>query len=380
MQFKDIHGHEAIKTRLIKTVNDQRISSTQLFSGPEGCGALGLSIAYCQYIACDERSESDSCGKCASCIKFNKYAHPDLHFSFPANRKDGATKDMTSDEFMPAWREMLNKDSFISTHEWQDILSTENKQLFISTYEAANIIRKLNYKSFDSDYKFLIMWLPEKLGAEGANRLLKTFEEPFEKTLIIMVSEDYDAILKTILSRAQLLKIPAYSTNEISIMLQNKLSLSIAQAEKIAAISEGNYCKARLMALHGEDFVQAFDQYRQWMRDIVTFNITNLLASMDYFAKTGRERQKDFLNYTLFMFRQVLAYKFGRGTEVMSAEEQDFAEKFSIYIQIEGVDALSNLINDAAYHIERNANPKMVFLDLSLTLGKFLKRESPVLP
>lgn len=378
MQFKDIPGHDEIKKRLIRTVTDQRISSTQLFCGPEGNGAFGLAVAYCQYIACENKAEADSCGKCPSCLKFQKYAHADLHFSFPANRKSEGTKDMTSDEFMVQFRAYLMKDFFISLSEWKDEIEIDNKMPLITVYEASNIIRKLNYKSFDSEYKFLIMWMPERMNTEAANRLLKTFEEPFEKTLIIMVAEDYDAILKTILSRAQLIKIPPYKTPEISEMLQNRLQIAKPQADKIATVAEGNYNKAKQMATHGEDFTQSFDYFRQWLRDIITFNITNLLKEMDEFSRMGRESQKDFLHYALFMIRQVTALRFGPGVEVLSSEEYDFAQKFSDFIQITTAEDANQLFNDAIYHIERNGNAKMIFLDLSLTLGKILKRDRQV--
>lgn len=375
MQFSKIPGHSILKKHLIHTVEEQRISSTQLFSGPEGCGSLALAVAFCQYIACNERTSEDSCGKCSSCLKFEKLSHPDLHFSIPVNRNKDGTKDMGSDEFITEWRSFFLNDFFVSRDEWQKELHLDNKQLLITTYEASQIIKKLNYKSYESEYKFLIMWLPEKMNLEASNRLLKTFEEPFEKTLIIMVTEEYDAIIKTILSRSQLIKIPAYNNQELSEAIVERLKVSEEKANKIAVLSNGNFCKAKWLIEQTDDATHTFDNFRQWLRDIVTFNITELLKHMDIFSKLGRENQKGYLAYAQFMLRQVFAHKFNPSVATLSDDERDFAEKFSVFVHIEGLSQISELINEAAYHIERNGNAKMIFFDLSMNLGKFLKKE-----
>lgn len=378
MQFSKIPGHIDIKNRLIRTVQEQRISSTQLFFGPEGSGSLALAIAFCQYIACAHKTSEDSCGKCASCLKFEKLSHPDLHFSFPANRQKEGTKDMESNEFIQEWRSFLLKDFFASTDVWQEVLRLENKQLLITTYEASQIIKKLNYKAFESEYKFLIMWLPEKMNLEASNRLLKTLEEPFEKTLIIMVTEDYDALLKTIISRSQLMKIPAYSSSELKAALMDLMNADENTADRIAGLAEGNFSKAKWLIEQNEIASMEFERLRRWMRDIITLNVTELLNHTSEFAANGRENQKAYLSYVLYMLRQLMVFKYNPQVAILSKEEEDFANKFMPFVQIENFERIVQLYNDAIYHIERNGSSKMIFFDLSLTVNKFLKKEMPV--
>ena len=184
--FKDVIGHEDIKQRLITSLRTGRISHAQLFAGETGYGSLALALAFAQYVFCTGDKKEDACGECPSCRKIQKYIHPDLHFVFPVVRK---TKSPVSDEYINEWRRLLTRTNYFGLEEWYTEMGVEdNAQAAIYTEESANILRKLNLKSFESDYKILVMWLPEKMNPECSNKLLKIIEEPFDKTLFLMVS------------------------------------------------------------------------------------------------------------------------------------------------------------------------------------------------
>ncbi|MGN6639894.1 MAG: ATP-binding protein, partial [Mucilaginibacter sp.] len=228
MQFKQIIGQEAVKQKLISTVKDNRVSHAQLFLGPEGSGSLALAVAYAQYLSCEDRLPDDSCGVCASCRKYQKLAHPDLHFSYPFFAKD---KNDTSLTFIEQWREALLANPYLSLDIWRGYLDAENKQANINIAECHQIIKKLSFKPFESAYKILILWLPEYLDKEG-NSLLKIIEEPQPNTLFLLVAQNQDQILNTILSRTQLVKIPALSYEDVKTeLIENRHQTELAASE-----------------------------------------------------------------------------------------------------------------------------------------------------
>src|ERR1700740_2732515 len=235
MQFKHIIGQEAVKQKLLGTVADNRVSHAQLFLGPEGSGSLALAVAYAQYLSCEDRQPDDSCGVCASCRKYQKLVHPDLHFSYPFFAKD---KNDTALTFIEQWREALTGNPYLSLDIWRSYLDAENKQANINIAECHQIIKKLSFKPFESVYKVLILWLPEYLDREG-NSLLKIIEEPQPNTLFLLVAQNQDQILNTILSRTQLIKIPALGFEEIRHHLVEKHNQTIEAASQIAYLCNG---------------------------------------------------------------------------------------------------------------------------------------------
>src|ERR1700759_367919 len=243
MQFKHITGQAAVKQRLINTVNDNRVSHAQLFLGPEGSGSLSLAIAYAQYLCCEDKQPEDSCGVCASCRKYEKLAHPDLHFSYPFFAKD---KNDTALTFIEQWREALLANPYLSLDIWRSYLDAENKQANINIAECHQIIKKLSFKPFESVYKILILWLPEYLDKEG-NALLKIIEEPQPNTLFLLVAQNQDQILNTILSRTQLVKIPALSYDDVKEHLITHHHQTEHAAAEIAYLSNGNLTEALAM-------------------------------------------------------------------------------------------------------------------------------------
>jgi DNA polymerase-3 subunit delta' len=370
MQFKEIQGHEHIKSQLIKTVQEQRVSHAQLFLGPQGNGGLALAIAYAQYINCEAPTADDSCGTCGHCRKYQKLIHPDLHFSYPFFVKH---KEDTATTFIQSWREAFLKNPYLGMEDWRGYFEAENKQANINIAEAHDIIKKLSLKSFESKYKVLIMWLPEYLDKQG-NALLKLIEEPPENTLFILVAENSDLILNTILSRTQLVKIKAYDRDQIVKYLEAYApQLPHEQIEEISLMSEGSLTRARSYVDElAEPF---FETMVQWLRYCVTDAGNALIPFCENnLAILGRENQKSFLKYTLSMMRSVMLEQVGAGDlQSMRPEAKSFVGKFAARYSVEQIEEMSRVVEEAIFHIERNANAKLLFLDLSLRLVLLFK-------
>jgi len=372
MQFQNIKGHEEIKNRLIHSVQNDRISHAQLFLGPEGNGGLAMAFAYAQYINCHHPTDKDSCGDCSSCRKMKKIIHPDIHFSFPFIAKKGS--DISS-AYLGEWREAFLSHPYLTLDTWRNYLSAENKQVNINVTEAHDIIKKLSLKSFEANYKVLILWLPEFLDKSG-NTLLKLIEEPPPKTLFLLVSQNTEKILPTILSRTQLLKIPAYKSKEIQENLTNTYDVEPSRATELSLIADGNMHKA-ILSLEKEQ-KGFFGLMISWLRDVVTDNGAKFIAkSEEEFPSLGRENQKSFLLYAIHMFRQVMLYQQNLERLVhLGKEEMSFVRNFSALYEHEQLEAAIKIFEDAFYHVERNANTKILFLDVSLQLVLIFKFHS----
>ncbi|RYE29013.1 MAG: hypothetical protein EOP42_15370, partial [Sphingobacteriaceae bacterium] len=297
MQFREITGQDATKQRLIATVKENRVSHAQLFLGPEGSGSLALAVAYAQYISCENKQENDSCGECNSCRKYQKLVHPDLHFSYPFFAKH---KDDTALTFVDQWRKAFLKNPYLNLDEWRSYLDAANKQANINIAECHQIIRKLSFKPFESEYKILIMWLPEYLDKEG-NTLLKIIEEPAQKTLFLLVAESQDDILNTILSRTQLVKIPALKDADVQQYLEQHHQTEDLAAQ-IAYLSNGNLTSALHMIARNDSSYH--ELFARWLRLCFTNDGLKLIDFTEQVAKLGRENQKNFLQYGMCFIRE----------------------------------------------------------------------------
>jgi len=366
MQFKQIAGQAAIKQRLINTINENRVSHAQLFLGPEGSGSLPLAIAYAQYLSCEDKQPDDSCGVCSSCRKYQKLAHPDLHFSYPTF---GTTKE-TAIDFIESWREALLENPYLSLDIWTSYLDAGNKQANINIAECHQIIKKLSFKPFESKYKVLIIWLPEFLDKQG-NALLKIIEEPQPNTLFILVAQNQDQILNTILSRTQLIKIPALTYDEIKDeLMQNHHQTEFAAAE-IAYLSNGNLTEA--LSMLQQENKSYHTLFVQWLRLCFANKGPEVMAFVEQASKMGRENQKNFLRYGISFIRECCMLMADAGSLVhLPAEELDTAQRMTKVMTISMAQAISTELEKAHYHVERNANPKILFLDVSLQLIKIL--------
>ena len=371
MQFKQIVGQAAVKQRLINSVKENRVSHAQLFLGPEGSGNLALAVAYAQYLSCLDRQPDDSCGECSSCRKYQKLAHPDLHFSYPFFAKH---KDDTAITFIDQWREALLATPYLSLDIWRGYLDAENKQANINIAECHQIIKKLSFKPFESEYKILILWLPEYLDKEG-NSLLKIIEEPQPNTLFLLVAQNQDQILNTILSRTQLIKVPALTYDEINQELISRYNQTEKAAAELAYLSNGNFTDALLMMQQDDKSYHTL--FVQWLRLCFGNKGIEIVGFVDQISKMGRENQKNFLRYGISFVRECCLLIAGAGELVhLPATELETAQKLSSIMNIEMNQAIIAELEKAHYHVERNANPKILFLDVSLQIMSFLKLKS----
>ena len=371
MQFKQIVGQTAVKQRLINSVKENRVSHAQLFLGPEGSGNLALAVAYAQYLSCLDRQLDDSCGECSSCRKYQKLAHPDLHFSYPFFAKH---KDDTAITFIDQWREALLATPYLSLDIWRGYLDAENKQANINIAECHQIIKKLSFKPFESEYKILILWLPEYLDKEG-NSLLKIIEEPQPNTLFLLVAQNQDQILNTILSRTQLIKVPALTYDEINQELISQYNQTEKAAAELAYLSNGNFTDALLMMQQDDKSYHTL--FVQWLRLCFGNKGIEIVGFVDQLSKMGRENQKNFLRYGISFVRECCLLIAGAGELVhLPATELETAQKLSSIMNIEMNQAIIAELEKAHYHVERNANPKILFLDVSLQIMSFLKLKS----
>jgi len=382
MLFKDIVGQDQVKQRLIKSVNEGRIPHAQLFTGPEGTGKLALAIAYAQYISCQKKGEDDSCGVCPSCHKFIKLIHPDLHFVFPIILSDKksdsddekAPSGKLSDAFLIQWREVLLANPYITESDWYEMIGAENKQGIIGTTESSDVIRKLSLKSYESDYKTMIIWLPERMNQQAANKLLKLIEEPPLNTTFLMVSENPTQLLKTILSRTQIIKIPPIHRDSIALALVDRYQLSPAKANEISRISNGSYQKA-ISLVSAEVENQYFPYFRQLMRLCYSNEVTGLLDWANEVSSLGREQQKELLSESLRLLRESLMLNMDlEDISYLAGEEVDFGKKFSPFINKSNVYQIFSEFNLAIDHISRNGNPNIIFTDMCMKLVKLINK------
>jgi DNA polymerase-3 subunit delta' len=367
MQFKEIVGQDAVKQRLLNSVKENRVSHAQLFLGPEGSGSLPLATAYAQYLSCENKQPDDSCGICSSCRKYQKLMHPDLHFSYPFFAKH---KEDTALTFIEQWREAFLTNPYLNLDTWRDYLDAENKQANINIAECHQIIKKLSFKPFESPYKVLILWLPEYLDKEG-NALLKIIEEPQPNTLFLLVAQNQDQILNTILSRTQLVKIPQLSYNDIKEHLVEKHNQTDEAAAEIAYLCNGNLTEALTMLREDNKGYHGF--FVNWLRLGYANKGIEMMELVDQLAKMGRENQKNFLRYGISFIRECCLLLSGAGSLVhLPPAELETAQKMTRVMDIEQAHGIITELEKAHYHVERNANPKILFLDVSLQIIKIL--------
>ncbi len=380
-------------------VQHNRLSHALLFLGKEGSGALQLALAFAQYIVCtpqppegglfaafEPKAESlnsslgaggknDSCGTCPACKKANELIHPDIHFSYPVITKKPGEKPVSTD-FIKEWREFIATNPYGNVYDWLQFIGAENKQGNITASECTDIIRKLNLKSFESEYKILIMWMPEFLGKEG-NKLLKLIEEPPPNTLFILVAENEDLVLPTIISRTQLVKIPALTNLEVEASLELKAGVSMEKAQQIAAVAEGNYREALQLLQHADDDWELM--LREWLNAIIRTGPVAQVKWIDDTAKLGREKQKQFLKYFIHLLEEAVKLRVIGPTDNPQGSVNDFAARLNKLCDLGQQEAIINELDKASYYIERNANAKMLFHALSIRIYHIINNKSLIL-
>lgn len=375
MQFSAIPGLGATKEVLVNAIATGHIAHAQLFAGQMGNAQLALALAYVTYLYCENRQPEDSCGTCPSCAKMARLVHPDLGFVFPNATNKRVTKEPNSEAFLPEFREFVLGNPFGTLQEWGAGLGTENKQLIISVADARIVQRNMALKPYEAQYKCVIMWLPEMMRTEAANALLKLLEEPQPNTLFLLVSADPNRVLTTIISRCQNVFLEPYSREEIAAYLQDRLHLDAVASQRVALLADGVLREAELLVNDTED--SFFPLFSSWMRSAFGRKYADILTLAEQFSTMGREAQKNLIAYSSRMIREALVYHVSGGELVrLPQEEMEFIERFSPFVHEQNMAQLSHLMEQAAYHIERNASAKLVFTDTSFQLSTALSKKT----
>ena len=378
MLFNQIIGQDHIKKHLQVSAEQGRIPHAQLFIGKEGCGTLPMALAYAQFLLSHFSDNPE-----ISAIKCEKLQHPDLHFAFPVTTTETVKSHPVSDLFLDDWRQFISTQSYGSLFNWLQHIGVENKQGLINVEEAEEIVKKLQLKSYEGGFKVMIIWMAEKMNAASSNKLLKLIEEPPQKTVFILVTEDEEQLLNTITSRCQALHFPLLSEQDIANSLVVNYQLTENEASKIAHQSEGNYNKALELFNNDASDLVFEEWFVAWVRTAFRAKgnvavVQQLIAWSDTISKTGRETQKRFLEYCLQFFRQALLFNYNSEQLVFIETKTDFTlSKFAPFVHSSNILDIEKEISDAMYHIERNGNPKIILLDLSIKLTRFLHKKEP---
>lgn len=382
MQFKDVLADAALKQKLVDLVRSGRAAHAQFFLAQPGSHALALAVAYGQYLCCENPGEHDSCGECPSCKQYAKLSHPDLHLYFPNCITKSVKKDPDSAQLAPEFKEFVLKNDFhVDIQSWLSELDGENKQATINTRDCSDILHHNNMRSHQDGYKVYILWCVDRLYHLAAPKLLKTLEEPESKSVFILISEEPDKILNTILSRTQLVKIPRLTDAEIAQKLQKSYpDLSAEDATDIAVLSEGNYNKAIHIATDNEEQLLMLQQFETVFDSLVAFAMRQPLEKVQYeqtqevfneVIGKGREYQKQFLQLMLRMLRNILMQNsHNPGMLKVTHQEQSILAKYQNVLRLKQISTMVELCNQAAYHVTRNGNSSLIFTDLYFQLAK----------
>ena len=374
MYFSDIIGLTDIKKHLIESVQKGYIPHARMIYGAEGVGKLPLAIAYARYLNCAQPGETDSCGKCSSCLKIDKLAHPDLHFAFPMVQKK-AEKLMVCDNYLPKWRSFLDENTYFNLSKWLQYIDAKNAQGLIYSQESEEIIRKLSLKSYEGKYKTMIVWLPEKMNLECANKLLKLIEEPPAQTIFLLISEDLEKVISTIRSRCQPIHIRAIEHEIMIDEIRSNYSLSLNDAQSVAHIANGSYLKVIEIVESNEESKTLLSLFNKMMTASFSKKIKSIKEIAEELSRTGREVQKSFITYSLRMFREFFINNVNVPELVfLNKNEEDLGVKFAGTIHEGNIEVLEKEFSLAYKQIEQNGNAKVIFLDLCLKLTMLIKK------
>ena len=380
MRFRDITGQEELKAHLVRSIDSGRISHAQLFTGVAGAGTLPMAIAYVQYLNCTNRHDGDSCGECPSCRKIAALAHPDLHFVFPVNKQGKKSGEVVrSDDFIEDWREIVESTGgYFSAQEWFDRLDLgKTLKGMISAKETDEIIRKLSFKSFEAEYKTMIIWLPETMNEEAANKILKILEEPWDKTLFILVTERADRLLQTIISRTQEVAVPRLRPEVLEQVVRSAGESDEAKVRNVARLANGDLCELRRLMAGATDDVrhESFEMFCSLMRFSYNDRHLELITWAEDLAQLTREQQLSFLRHSARLLRESYIMHAGAvGATYLWGEEAAFCNKFAPFIGSRNIEPLIGEIEMAMAQIGQNGNPKIVFTHFALAVSKYIAR------
>ena len=384
MDFSEVIGQKHLKSHLLKTIENGRIPHSQLFIGKAGCGLLPIALSYAKEILCHSfTKDSEEYLMCAKKVK--KLAHPDLHFVMPVNTNEKIKKNPVSSNFSSEWREFVLKNPYAALYDWYQFLGIENKQGNISKYEAKDISKRLSLKAYEGGYKVVIIWMADKMNMECSNKILKLVEEPPEKTVLLLLTENEEKVLGTIQSRCQKLHFPLLSEEDISTQLINNYDIADYVAKNISRQANGDFNKALHLISNNEDDAEFEKLFVKWVRTAFRArgnksSINDLLSWSETLAKEGRETQKKFLGYCLEIFRQAMLKNY-KADSLIYFESKDFKfslEKFAPFVHQNNIFGIMKALEDAEYHVERNGNAKIIFSDLSIQLTRLIHKKELV--
>jgi DNA polymerase-3 subunit delta' len=369
VQFQQIIGHTHLKQELIREINSDKIAHAQLLQGPAGHGGLPLALAFSQYLFCSDRQLEDSCGHCASCLKVQQLQHPDLHFVYPVVQSIGKISDL----FLNDWRNQIEQNPYFDLFHWTERIDNKLRKPIIGTEESKDIIRKLSLKGYEGGYKIMIIWQPEDMNADCANKLLKILEEPPSRTLFLLVSEDASKLMVTIQSRTQLIRVPKIKNEDLSAFLQRSKGQSKTNADAVAAFADGSLLAALAYLETTEDQDQQRNQFIQLMRVCYKKEVLSMMDWADEISSIGKERQKLFIQYALHMLRQsILTNYMGDVLTRVSDDEAAFLEKFAPFISGNNIREFMSTLDAAYYQIDRNAHARILFTQLCFQTMRYI--------
>lgn len=371
MFFRDIVGQKELVADLTREVDSGKISHGKLFVGSPGYGTLAAALAYSRYVLCEQRSSGDACGNCSSCLQMSNLQHPDVHFVFPVVQ----TVSKTSDGVLKEWRENLLKSPYFTLYDWVKIMDDKERNPIIGTEESREIIRKINLKSFQGGYKIMVIYGAQQMNRDCANKLLKVLEEPPPKTIFLLLTDQQQDILPTIQSRTQAWNFQRLQASEVAAFLEKGLSMHKDEAYGLASFAEGDLCQALQFSGGGESTESFRDSFISLMRCSYKKDVNEMMTWAEVQSGLTKERQKLFMMYALHMLRQCLAMNYlGAGHARLTAQELAFAEKFAPFITGNNIRPLAELMDNSYFHVDRNANPKLVFTELTFNVMRLIHR------
>ncbi|WP_018618242.1 ATP-binding protein [Spirosoma luteum] len=381
MLFNEIIGQDETKQLLLRSVKTNHLAHALLFDGPSGSANLTLALALAQYVNCEERQQSgiladDACGRCASCIKIQKFVHPDLHMVFPVAN---LAKGKTSEAYLADWRKFLLDTPYRTLPDWLETVGADNKQGNISAEEARTILQKLSLKAYEGAYKIMLIWLPELMNGPSANALLKVLEEPPAQTLFLLVTNQPDKLLITILSRTQRIAVRTFTDEEVTTHLRQHLNLDETTARRMAYLADGNLAEALKLAKQNDAPARSSGPdnhtwFADWMRTCYRQDLITLVKQADQFDGFSKEKQKGLIDYSIRLYRDLFLWQQGASALLrLPDNELTFVKNFAKYLTVEHIEQIVADLNEAAYHLERNARAKMILLDMSLTFSRLIR-------
>ncbi len=375
MLFNDIVGQDSLKASIRQQIREGRIPHAHLFVGNEGSGAMALALAYARYTCCSNRTETDACGQCDVCKKFDALQYADLHFSFPMASLGAKTEDNYCEQNLTEWRNYLLENPYPTFDGWFNKLSPSTRDLAIFVAEAGKIARKLSLRSYEGRQKFQIIWLPERMRTDTANKLLKTLEEPPEGTVFILVAEAAETILTTITSRTQLTRVPEIDEVAMANALIDRYELDAGRAGNVARFAQGNLNRAIELIQNTGGHLEFLENFKSWMRGCFKRDIKMIDGVINNLYKQGTRKQVEFLKYALHFTRQCIVSNYGlHELASFTTEEASFAKNFARFIHHGNVTTIAEILEESITDLNRNVNVKIVLMDLSLRMNAELHR------